>query len=83
MQQLIEQEQVFALIAPLAPALDSELGARLEQAGMPLIGPMSILGTLQASPQIFEPLPGLREQLIALADYATASLRVLQGPAPS
>jgi ABC-type branched-subunit amino acid transport system substrate-binding protein len=80
LQQLIEQEQVFALIAPLAPALDSELGPRLEQAGVPLIGPMSILGTLQASPQIFEPLPGLREQLIALADYATASLRVLQGP---
>ncbi|MFJ2320740.1 ABC transporter substrate-binding protein [Pseudomonas sp. NPDC087817] len=80
LQQLIEQEQVFALIAPLAPALDSELGPRLEKAGVPLIGPMSILGTLQASPQIFEPLPGLREQLIALADYATASLRVLQGP---
>ncbi|POA45976.1 branched-chain amino acid ABC transporter substrate-binding protein [Pseudomonas sp. MPR-ANC1] len=80
LQQLIEQEQVFALIAPLAPALDSELGVRLEQAGVPLIGPLSILGPLQASPQIFEPLPGLREQLIALADYATASLRVLQGP---
>jgi len=80
LQRLIEQEQVFALIAPLAPALDSELGVRLEQAGVPLIGPLSILGPLQASPQIFEPLPGLREQLIALADYATASLRVLQGP---
>ncbi|PTT59857.1 branched-chain amino acid ABC transporter substrate-binding protein, partial [Pseudomonas sp. HMWF007] len=80
LQQLIEQEQVFALIAPLAPALDSDLGLRLEQAGVPLIGPMSILGTLQASPQIFEPLPGLPEQLIALADYATVSLRVLQGP---
>jgi mono/diheme cytochrome c family protein len=80
LQQLIEQEQVFALIAPLAPALDSELGMRLEQAGVPLIGALSLLGSMQASPQIFEPLPGLREQLIALADYATASLRVLQGP---
>ena len=80
LQRLIEDEQVFALIAPLAPALDSELGARLEQAGVPLIGPMSILGPLQTSRQIFEPLPGLREQMMALADYATASLRVLQGP---
>ncbi|KJZ63952.1 cytochrome c/ABC transporter substrate-binding protein [Pseudomonas fluorescens] len=80
LDQLIEQEQVFALIAPLAPALDSDLAARLERAGVPLIGPLSLLGTAQASRQIFEPLPGLREQLIALADYATANLRVLQGP---
>ncbi|MCU0122225.1 ABC transporter substrate-binding protein [Pseudomonas sp. B2M1-30] len=80
LQRLIEQEQVFALIAPLAPALDSELAPRLESAGVPLIGPLSLLGPVQTSPQIFEPLPGLREQLIALADYASASLRVLQGP---
>ncbi|MGE1176672.1 ABC transporter substrate-binding protein [Pseudomonas sp. BW7P1] len=80
LQRLIEEEKVFALIAPLAPALDSELAPRLEQSGVPLIGAMSLLGPVQASPQIFEPLPGLREQLIALADYATASLRVLQGP---
>jgi ABC-type branched-subunit amino acid transport system substrate-binding protein len=80
LDRLIEQEQVFALIAPLAPALDSDLAARLERAGIPLIGPLSLLGTAQASRQIFEPLPGLREQLIALADYATVNLRVLQGP---
>ncbi|NUU38921.1 ABC transporter substrate-binding protein [Pseudomonas sp. C2B4] len=80
LNQLIEQEQVFALIAPLAPALDAELAPRLEQAGVPLIGPLSLQGTAQVSRQIFEPLPGLREQMIALANYAAASLRVLQGP---
>lgn len=80
LDRLIDQEQVFALIAPLVPALDTELAARLERAGVPLIGPLSLLGTAQASRQIFEPLPGLREQLIALADYATDSLRVLPGP---
>lgn len=80
LERLIDDEQVFALIAPMAPALGSELALRLEQAGVPLIGTLSLLGAVQASPQIFEPLPGLREQLIALADYATASLRVLQGP---
>jgi ABC-type branched-subunit amino acid transport system substrate-binding protein/cytochrome c553 len=80
LQRLLEQEQVFALVAPLAPALDNELAPRLEQAGVPMIGPLSLLGAVQTSPQIFEPLPGLREQLIALADYAAASLRVLQGP---
>lgn len=80
LNQLIEQEQVFALIAPLVPALDSELASRLEQAGVPLIGPLSSQGSAQVSRQIFEPLPGLREQMIALANYAAASLRVLQGP---
>ncbi|WP_213936643.1 ABC transporter substrate-binding protein [Pseudomonas sp. dw_612] len=80
LDRLIDQEQVFALIAPLVPALDSELAARLERAGVPLIGPLSLLGTAQASRQIFEPLPGLREQLIALANFATDSLRVLPGP---
>ncbi|WP_392887315.1 ABC transporter substrate-binding protein [Pseudomonas migulae] len=80
LDQLIDQEQVFALIAPLAPALDSQMASRLEQAGIPLIGPLSLQGTAQASRQIFEPMPGVREQLIALADYASGSLRVLQGP---
>lgn len=80
LDRLIEQEQVFALIAPLAPALDSELASRLERAGVPLIGPLSLQGTTQVSRQIFEPLPGLREQMIALANYAAATLRVLQGP---
>ncbi|MGE8186777.1 ABC transporter substrate-binding protein [Pseudomonas sp. NPDC086278] len=79
LERLLTQEQVFALIAPLAPALDADLAARLEQAGVPLIGPLA-LGAAQTGRQIFEPLPGLREQMIALADYATASLRVLQGP---
>jgi hypothetical protein len=60
--------------------LDLDFAVRLEQAGIPLIGPLSLQGMPHASPQIFEPLPGLREQLIALADYAGASLRVLQGP---
>jgi ABC-type branched-subunit amino acid transport system substrate-binding protein len=80
LDRLIEEEQVFALIAPLAPALDPDLASRLEKAGIPLIGPLSLQGSVQASPQIFEPLPGLREQMIALADYARNSLRVLQGP---
>lgn len=80
LDQLIEKEQVFALIAPLAPALESDLAQRLEQAGVPLIGPLSLQGRAQVSRQIFEPLPGLSEQMIALASYAATSLRVLQGP---
>ncbi len=61
LDQLIDKEQVFALIAPLAPALEADMAARLEQAGVPLIGPLSLQGATQASREIFEPLPGLRE----------------------
>ncbi|MDE1164583.1 MAG: ABC transporter substrate-binding protein [Pseudomonas sp.] len=77
--QLIDQP-VFALVAPLAPALDEDLSAQLEQAGVPLIGALSLLGASQTSRQIFEPLPGLREQWVALADYAQQGLQLSQGP---
>lgn len=80
LDRLIDEEQVFALVAPLAPALGETLATRLETAGIPLIGAVSLLGDAQSSRQIFEPLPGLREQLIALADYARQRLLVLQGP---
>lgn len=76
--QLLEQDQVFALIAPLAPALESTLGARLDQARVPLIGTAP---PLAASVQIFDPLPGLREQLLSLADYARANLALQQAAA--
>ena len=78
LERLLGEEQVFALVMPLAPALDASLGPHLEQAGVPLIGtavPES------DSRQIFDPLPGLREQLLSLADYAATSLEIRQRPA--
>lgn len=72
---LLEKEQVFALIAPLAPALEPVLAARLEQARVPLIGAAP---TLSASAQMFDPLPGLDDQLLSLADYAQANLALRQ-----
>ncbi|MDU9392052.1 ABC transporter substrate-binding protein [Pseudomonas sp. zfem002] len=80
LDRLLDEDQVFALIAPLAPALGPQLAARLEQAGVPLIGALSLLGGARSSRQIFEPLPGLREQLVALADYAAQPLDARQGP---
>ncbi|NBA96739.1 ABC transporter substrate-binding protein [Pseudomonas sp. R5(2019)] len=80
LQQLLGEEQVFALIAPLAPALDSQLAERLEQSGVPMVGAQSLLGNSLASPQIFEPLPGLREQLLALARYASEHLEARDLP---
>ncbi|UVJ46113.1 ABC transporter substrate-binding protein [Pseudomonas sp. LS1212] len=73
---LINGEQVFALIAPLAPALDEEMAGLLEQAQVPLVGSLSLFGVSQNSRQIFEPLPGLREQVLALARYAAGALQL-------
>ncbi len=65
---LLVQERVFALIAPLAPWLDSRA---LAQAGVPLIGATPRDG---GSAQVFDPLPGLPEQLLSVALHAREAL---------
>jgi len=67
LDRLLDQAQVFALIAPLAPMLDQHLAAALEQRGVPLVGSTPRSG---GSAQIFDPLPGLPEQLLSLAGFA-------------
>ncbi|MNP21564.1 hypothetical protein D3C76_1141870 [compost metagenome] len=81
MHSLIGSEQVFALVAPLAPALDDEMAGLLEQAKVPLVGALSLFGAPLAGGQIFEPLPGLREQMLALAQYGAATLQLQQSEA--
>ncbi|WP_430624175.1 ABC transporter substrate-binding protein [Pseudomonas entomophila] len=65
---LLRQEQVFALIAPLAPQLDS---ATLAQEGVPLVGSTPRDG---GGAQVFDPLPSLPEQLLSLAVHARDGL---------
>jgi ABC-type branched-subunit amino acid transport system substrate-binding protein len=82
LHQLIDDEQVFALVAPLVPALNSRLPALLEAAEVPMVGPQTLLGINSlSSRQIFEPLPGLREQFRALANYAIDNLELTATPA--
>lgn len=76
LQSLTGDDGVFALIAPLAPALDGRMAELLEQAHVPLIGSVSLLGGENDSPLIFEPLPGTAEQLRSLARYAQAQLKL-------
>jgi len=76
LQQLLEQERVFALIAPLAPMLDQRLAALLAPQNVPLIGSTPRSGT---SAQIFDPLPGLPEQLLSLAGHARTALGLAPG----
>lgn len=80
LRSLIDSKQVFALISPLVPALDDEMAGLLEQAQMPLVGSLSLFGAAADSGQIFEPLPGLREQMLALARYASGTLQLQAGP---
>ncbi|MEX5503118.1 ABC transporter substrate-binding protein [Pseudomonas putida] len=76
LQQLLEQERVFALISPLAPMLDPRLATLLAPQNVPLIGSTPRSG---GSAQIFDPLPGLPTQLLSLAVHARAGLGLAPG----
>ncbi|SUD70983.1 cytochrome c [Pseudomonas putida] len=76
LQQLLEQERVFALISPLAPMLDPRLTTLLAPQNVPLIGSTPRSG---GSPQIFDPLPGLPAQLLSLAGHARAGVGLAPG----
>lgn len=76
LERLLGPEQVFALVMPMAPALAGTLAAQLDAAGVPAI---AVLNQEPYSRQVFEPMPGLREQLLSLADYAEASLQARAG----
>jgi hypothetical protein len=71
LQQLLEQKRVFALIAPLAPMLDQRLTTLLAPQNVPMVGSTPRSG---GSAQIFDPLPGLPEQLLSLAGHARVAL---------
>ncbi|MFY1668099.1 ABC transporter substrate-binding protein [Pseudomonas sp. Pseu.R1] len=76
LQVLTGEQGVFALVSPLVPALDGQLGELLEQAQVPLVGSVSLLGGDTDSPMMFEPLPGTAEQLRTLGRYAANSLNL-------
>lgn len=69
---LLERGDVFALVAPLAPALEGRYAELLAASGTPLVGPLLQFAD-DSSHLVFAPLPGLREQLFALGDFARAS----------
>lgn len=81
LKRLIEEERVFALVSPLAPALGTALPFMLEQRGVPMIGPLSLPAANVQNRLVFEPLPGVREQLLSLASYAAEHLGVKEQPA--
>ncbi|MFC5697079.1 ABC transporter substrate-binding protein [Pseudomonas sp. GCM10022186] len=74
LEQLLGQDQVFALLAPLVPVRDADLAGLLGKAGVPLVGPLALSTETRFDPLVFNVLPGLREQLFALAGYASSDL---------
>ncbi|WP_145998194.1 cytochrome c/ABC transporter substrate-binding protein, partial [Pseudomonas plecoglossicida] len=71
LQRLLDQEQVFALVTPMAPMLDQNLPELLERQGVPLIGSTPRSG---GSAQIFDPMPSMASQLLSLASHARSTL---------
>lgn len=80
LRRLLDDEQVFALLAPLAPALDGRLGALADAARVPVVGPLAQLAG-GGGRFVFDPLPGLGEQLGALGEYAATALGLDDPPA--
>lgn len=76
LRDLLELQDVFALVAPLAPALDGRFGELLDAQQVPLVGPLLQLEGESGSALIFNPLPGMREQMFALGDFAADSLNL-------
>ncbi|NWL77601.1 branched-chain amino acid ABC transporter substrate-binding protein [Pseudomonas taiwanensis] len=78
LDQLLGEDQVFALLAPLVPALDGDLSDAIGKAGVPLVGPLALFDEADDNRLVFNALPGLREQLFALARYASSDLGLQQ-----
>ncbi|WP_286164336.1 ABC transporter substrate-binding protein [Azoarcus sp. DN11] len=79
LRRLVDEEKVFALVAPLVPALDGRLGALADAAHIPVVGPLAQLSA-SGGRFVFDPLPGLGEQLGALGEYAAATLKLTNPP---
>ena len=80
LRRLVEEDKVFAVLAPLAPALDGRLAELADAARVPLVGPLAHLSG-GGGRFVFDPLPGLGEQLGALGEYAATSLKLGNPPA--
>jgi ABC-type branched-subunit amino acid transport system substrate-binding protein len=75
-RRLVEEGDVFALVSPFVAGADAEIAELAERAGIPVIGPFTLLSPdpLAISDFTFLVYGGLREQLRALVDFAADEL---------
>lgn len=67
---LLQRQQVFALVAPLLPAVDQRFTELLGEQQLPLIGPLLADSAGLAGPMVFRILPDAQMQLDALGQFA-------------
>ncbi|WP_394242382.1 ABC transporter substrate-binding protein [Halopseudomonas laoshanensis] len=72
LQRLVQEDQVFLILAPMAPALSEGLEELAASLAVPVIG--SLISPTDHAHQkwVFQALPGLREQMLALGVYANS-----------
>jgi len=72
MKQLIDDQQVFALVSGLTAGAEDGVAALSQEREVPLIGPSTLLPrrALPLNRQIFYLLPGLQEQARSLVNFA-------------
>ncbi|HEX5706258.1 MAG TPA: ABC transporter substrate-binding protein [Pyrinomonadaceae bacterium] len=71
-RRLVEDGQVFAVVSGLSAGADRELAALTQEAGVPFIGPATLLPQtgFQTNRYIFYLMPGASEQARALVNFA-------------
>lgn len=71
-KQLVENEQVFAIVSGLSAGADKELVALTQEAEIPFMGPLTLLPQtgFQSNRNVFYLLPGATEQARALINFA-------------
>jgi len=80
-ERLAREQDVFALVSPFTMGMEGEISRLAEDAGIPVVGPFSLLpdSTLAVNRYTFYLLPGLQEQAVALAKFAATDLGMQKG----
>jgi ABC-type branched-subunit amino acid transport system substrate-binding protein len=72
MKRLIEDDQVFAVVSGLTAGVDDRVAALSQEGEVPFVGPSTLLPQrgLPLNRYMFYLLPGLKEQALALVNFA-------------
>lgn len=70
----LADEDVFALLAPLAPQREALLAELAQRRGLPVVGPLSVDSAGDPGEFVFRILAGPSEQFLALAQFAVTRL---------
>jgi ABC-type branched-subunit amino acid transport system substrate-binding protein len=74
----IQEGDLFALVSTFTPGLDAEIPSLVEGETIPLVGPFTLFPTTEVvlNRYLFYIFSGIREQALALTDYAARHIRM-------